>query len=98
MRRSLLETALDPAPTDVGLLPGSPDLRRLSNPKNGSWLEFRKTLRPNYFSAWFELFLCIVFLIAGFAAHLYLTHWYGNTFPSCERLSYLPYFAWTVVP
>jgi fatty acid desaturase len=80
MRRSLLETALDPASTDVGLLPGSPDLRRLSNPKNGSWLEFRKTLRPNYFHAWFELFLCIVFLIAGFAAHLYLTHWYGNAF------------------
>jgi fatty acid desaturase len=76
----VIEMPVNASPTEYGLLPGSPDLRRLSNPQNGPWLEFRKNLRPNYPRAWFELFLCIALLFAGFVIHLYLAYTYGNAF------------------
>lgn len=76
----LADTNADASPVDGGLLPGSPDLRRLSNAASGSWVEYRKTLRPNYIRAWVELFFCMAMLVAGFAVHLYLAHRHGNGF------------------
>ena len=74
-----LDTGSDASST-TGLLPGSPDLRRLVSPKNGSWLDFRKSLVPDYNHVWFELLFSIFLMIAGFAAHLLLVIKYGNLF------------------
>ena len=63
-----------------GTLPGSPDIRRLISPKSGAWLEFRKTLRPNYTRAWFELGFCIAMMIAGYSLHLYWSSSLGDAF------------------
>jgi fatty acid desaturase len=76
----LADSPAEASPMEDRLLPGSPDLRRLSIAGSGSWLEYRKSLRPSYLRAWLELFLCISLLVAGFVGHLYLTHSYGNAF------------------
>jgi len=78
---SPLDTTADSgAASAAGLLPGSPDLRRLASPKSGTWFDFRKSLTPNYALAWFELALSIVLMIAGFLGHLALVIIYGNLF------------------
>jgi len=63
-----------------GALPGSPDLRQLISPKSGAWLEFRKSLHPNYTRAWSELCFCIAMMIAGYSLHLYLSYSLGDAF------------------
>lgn len=61
-------------------LPGSPDLRRIEHPEYGSWLSFRKTLRPRYGVVWAEIAGCIAMALGSFAAHLTITIHKGNAF------------------
>ena len=76
---SPLDTTNDSgAASAAGLLPGSPDLRRLASPKSGTWFDFRRSLSPNYALAWFELAFSIVLMTAGFAGHLALVIRYGD--------------------
>jgi len=62
------------------LLPGSPDLHRIEHSVFGSWLNFRKGLRPRYALAWGEIAACIALVLGGFAGHLLWTSRRGNAF------------------
>jgi fatty acid desaturase len=59
-------------------LPGSPDLRQIAHNSLGNWLSFRPTLRPLYWKVWCEIILCLLLMIGGFTAHLFLTARFGN--------------------
>jgi fatty acid desaturase len=59
-------------------LPGSPDLRDLTNPEIGGWRKFRATLRPNYGRVWLEISLSLAMLLGGYAAHFGLASHLGN--------------------
>lgn len=80
MAESSLATSFYAPSVSGGTLPGSPDLRQLISAKSGTWLEFRKTLRPNYARAWFELCFCIAMMITGYSLHLYLARSLGDVF------------------
>src|SRR5215470_554396 len=77
---SPLDSLTDSVMPSTGLLPGSPDLRRLASARSGTWFDFRKSLSPNYAKAWFELSFSIFLMIAGFAGHIALVARYGNLF------------------
>ena len=59
-------------------LPGSPDLRELTNPQMGDWRKFRATLQPKYGRAWLEIIFCLAMLLGGYAAHFVLARQLGN--------------------
>jgi fatty acid desaturase len=59
-------------------LPGSPDLRQITHPSIGSWLQFRGSLRPRYWLVWCDIVLCLCMMVGGYIAHLLLTARWGN--------------------
>jgi fatty acid desaturase len=59
-------------------LPGSPDLRDITNPAIGGWRQFRATLKPKYWRAWAEISFCLAMLLGGYAAHFGLARSLGN--------------------
>jgi fatty acid desaturase len=47
--------------------PGSPDLSVVVAPDGTSWVEFRRTLVPDYARVWRDITLCYVLLFGGYA-------------------------------
>lgn len=71
-------TGTDTSQENEYSLPGSPDLRQITHNSLGNWLNFRPALRPHYGKVWFEISLCLLMMIGGFVAHLFLTARLGN--------------------
>jgi fatty acid desaturase len=59
-------------------LSGSPDLRKIVHPSNGTWVSFRSRLRPRYWLVARDLAFCMAMIVGGFAASLWVVAMWGN--------------------